>query len=104
MSFVSEVVRAAIGLATLALLFGVLEWLWPENRQQRKRRAGLLTDIVWWFAGYGTRFLGTVGAVVLAVVVMRLIPLAQPWMPQISLQPGWLQAFEVIFIGDFLGY
>ncbi len=104
MAILQEVVRAAIGLVTLAILFGVLEWLWPENRQQPKRRPGILADVLWWFAGNGTRFLGTVGAVVLAVVVMRLVPLTHPWVPQISQQPGWLQAFEVVFIGDFLGY
>jgi sterol desaturase/sphingolipid hydroxylase (fatty acid hydroxylase superfamily) len=100
----SERVRAAVGLVTLAILFGMLEWLWPENRLQPKYRSGLVSDALWWFAGYGTRFLGSVSAVVLAVVVMRLVPLSHPWVPQISLQPGWLQAFEVIFIGDFLGY
>src|SRR5262249_6616242 len=104
MPIVSETVRAAVGLIMLALLFGVLEWLWPENRQQRRRRAGLLTDVLWWFAGYGTRALGPLAAVVTAVLVMRLVPLAHPWIPETSLQPGWLQAFEVVFIGDFLGY
>src|SRR5262245_46398252 len=104
MPIVSEPARAAVGLVTLALLFGALEWLWPENRRQPQRRAGLLTDVLWWFAGYGTRFLGTAGAAVAAVVVLRLVPLAHPWIPRISLQPSWLQACEIVFIGDFLGY
>ncbi|HEY1389107.1 MAG TPA: sterol desaturase family protein [Ktedonobacterales bacterium] len=104
MSFVSDVIRAAVGLLILALLFGLLEWLWPEDRQQPRFRRDGFTDVLWWFMGYVTRFLASVSAAIVAVIAIRLVPLQHPWLPQISQQPAWLQTLEVLVIGDFLGY
>ena len=101
---ISEVVHSAIGLVILALLFGALEWLWPEDRLNRRTSRDTFSDIIWWFMSYGTRLLGTLCAGILVVLVIRLVPAPHPWIPGIHAQPLWLQAFEVVFIGDFMGY
>jgi sterol desaturase/sphingolipid hydroxylase (fatty acid hydroxylase superfamily) len=104
MAVLTGIVHLAIGLLVLGALFFVLETLWPEVRGQPHWRRDAITDIIWWFVDDGTRLLATVGAVVFALIVIRLAAAPRPWFPQIAEQPAWLQAFEIVLIGDFLGY
>lgn len=104
MPFIADVIRALVGLLALVLLFWVLEWLWPEDRQQPRLRRDGFTDVLWWFMGYATRFVASIAAAIFTVIVIRLVPFQHPWLPRISQQPTWLQTVEIVFIGDFLSY
>lgn len=97
--------KAILNLAVLALLFWVLEKLWPEDREQSPwHRRDALQDVIWWFLSYGTLFLATIGAAILAIVLLQVIPAPHPLLPQIVRQPVWLQSFETVLVVDFISY
>jgi len=108
-------VGVAAALVVLAAVLWPLERFWPSIPGQSWRRPGLRTDLAYWFftplvtKGL-TRF-----AVVVAVVVMAVaagMPLEreaiQAWLADpsraVRRQPAWLQAIEVLLIGDLVGY
>jgi sterol desaturase/sphingolipid hydroxylase (fatty acid hydroxylase superfamily) len=105
----------AIALAVLAAVLWPLERLWPAIPGQSWRRPGLRTDLAYWFfTPLVTKALTRV-AVIAAVVVMAVaagMPLEreaiQAWLADPSRaarrQPAWLQAVEVLLIGDLVGY
>jgi sterol desaturase/sphingolipid hydroxylase (fatty acid hydroxylase superfamily) len=105
----------AVGLLLAAGVLGTLERLRPAIRGQRVFRRGFRTDVgYWFFTPLVTRAL-TRFAVVVAVVLLALragVPLdrehvrafAEGSGRAIQRQPLWLQAVEVLLLGDLIGY
>jgi sterol desaturase/sphingolipid hydroxylase (fatty acid hydroxylase superfamily) len=106
---VDAVLRLIVGLLILEVVFLVLQRLWPAVRGGRLRRAGLLTDLTYWFATpLITRPVTTVCTYIALVPLFLLLGISardgyQGYGP-IAAQPAWLQALEMIVLGDFVGY
>lgn len=104
-----------IALVVLAAVLWPLERKWPAVPGQGWRRPGLRTDLAYWFfTPLVTRGL-TRAAVVVAVVLAAAaagMPLEraaiEAWLGDptrvVRRQPAWLQAVEVLLIGDLVGY
>lgn len=111
-----QLVPVTIALLLGAAVFGVLESRWPALRGRSFwQRRGQLGDVAYWFLNP----LVTQPAlkVALAVVVVPIAialgaPLGrgqlEPWIQArrtvVSLQPGWLQAVEILVLADLAGY
>jgi sterol desaturase/sphingolipid hydroxylase (fatty acid hydroxylase superfamily) len=103
------------GLLLAAAVLGPLERLRPALKGQRVLRRGFRTDLgYWFFTPLVTRAL-TRAAVVAAVVLLALragVPLDREHLRAfaegsgraIQAQPLWLQALEVLLLGDLVGY
>ena len=99
-----------IGLVASAVVFGLLERLWPEKPSQPRWRSDTRTDLVYWF------LTPLVTKAITRAAVFALFAAAafgfgkltvQQWLEPhgpISRQPAWLQAIEILFVGDFIGY
>ena len=102
--------RVAIGLVIFAAIFAVLETFWPANPGQPRRRPDVRTDLAYWFltplvTKAITRAL-IYGVFVAAAVVLGK-QIVQQWLHPsgpIARQPAWLQAIEIVFVGDLIGY
>ncbi len=98
-----EIIGFALGTAVLALLFWLMEALWPEDRTQPKWRRDSLTDLTYWFFdNYVTRILAGIVVVVAIGVTARFVPRLSVGM--VAAQPGWLQVLEILLLGDLIGY
>ncbi len=104
-----------IGFAILAAVLWPLERLWPALAGQPLWRRGSLTDLTYWFfTPLVTRAI-TRAAVIASVLALALaagVPLdrehvqafvAHPG-PVVGGQPPWLQAIEILLLGDLIGY
>ena len=101
-----------VGFVMLSAAFFVLQWIWPSIPGQKVLRRGYLTDLAYWaFTPLVTRALTPV-AVAIALVPIALVNgyapselkmLVQGHGP-LAAQPLWLQAIEIVVIGDFIGY
>ncbi|MCC6385833.1 MAG: sterol desaturase family protein [Dehalococcoidia bacterium] len=112
---VARLVVLVAVLAVLSVVFGVLEWLWPSVRGQRRRRPGLGTDIAWWFwdplVNKTISFIGVVAVVVPIALVLTAgmegdtlkakLEARETWL---SAQPLWLQSLQLLVLFDVLGY
>jgi sterol desaturase/sphingolipid hydroxylase (fatty acid hydroxylase superfamily) len=101
--------RTLVALAVLSALFAVVEWRWPANARSR-RREGLGTDVGYWFlVSLVTKPL-TQASIALALVLLQRTDLAtvrERLMHPTSwtgMQPLWLQAIEMLVLGDVIGY
>lgn len=96
-------VRAVVAFLMLAALFWLIEAIWPEDRTQPKWRSDSFTDLIYWvFDGIVTKFVTTVVVVIAIVVATLTLPHSEfSW---ISAQPAWLQALEILVLGDLIGY
>jgi sterol desaturase/sphingolipid hydroxylase (fatty acid hydroxylase superfamily) len=99
-------------LLVLSVLFGLIETLFPANAEQPRWRGrkGLRTDLVYWFlTPLFTKVLSNVGVVIILVLLYRQAPLELRAMLDnrdtlLGRQPLWLQALEMLLIGDFIAY
>jgi len=99
----SDVGKATVGFVLLALLFWLLESLWPEDRAQRKLRKGTLTDTLYFFFLIpATKLISTVVLAIGIFFTLRLIPIHS--VPLVAAQPGWAQGLEILLLGDLIGY
>jgi sterol desaturase/sphingolipid hydroxylase (fatty acid hydroxylase superfamily) len=95
---------AAYALIWLAVIFVPLEWARPMWAEQRRLRSGIATDLAF-FAGQHLLF----GAMVVWVfsstidLLPRLDALAS-MQAGFAKQPQWLQAIEVVMLGDLAMY
>jgi sterol desaturase/sphingolipid hydroxylase (fatty acid hydroxylase superfamily) len=105
-----SLVSIAVGFVVLALVFGAIERLFPAKRQPIVR-PGWWTDLAYWvFTPLVTRAVTRVA--VIAALVPVLLLAGQGLEPEriargfgpLSRQPIWLQAIEMIVLGDFIGY
>lgn len=100
----------AVGFVVLALVFGVIERLFPAQRQ-KIIRPGWWTDLAYWiFTPLVTQAVTRVALIAALVPVLLLAGqgldperIAKGFGP-LSRQPIWLQAIEMIVLGDFIGY
>lgn len=93
----------------LALLFGVLERLFPAVRPQRLFRREYRTDLAYWlFTPLVAKAIERTAVGLLVIVVLLLLGRdLQTWQSgfgPVASQPDWLQAIEVFVMGDFIGY
>jgi sterol desaturase/sphingolipid hydroxylase (fatty acid hydroxylase superfamily) len=99
-------------LLLLSVLFGLIETLFPANPGQARWRGrrGLKTDLVYWFlTPLFTKALSNVGLVIILVLMYREAPAdlratLENRGTLVAQQPLWLQAIEMLVIGDFIAY
>lgn len=97
------IVRVVVAFLILAALFWLIEAIWPEDRAQPKWRSDSFTDLIYWvFDGVVTKFMTTV--VLVIAIVAATLTLPHSGLNWISAQPGWLQALEILVLGDLIGY
>lgn len=111
---VATLVRSLVGLVVLAVAFGVVQKLWPAVRQPPRRARERLTDVVYWVVTPQVTRVVTKLAVVLvaggwAVLVTgqtdpQALVTAFSSRSPVGAQPRWLQAIEVVLLGDLIGY
>jgi sterol desaturase/sphingolipid hydroxylase (fatty acid hydroxylase superfamily) len=97
------VLRAAIALVLLGILFIPMEKLLPVRREQKVLRTGVRTDVLH-FVFTGT--LGTIALVVLAIVVVLPVQALAPdsLVTAVQSQPAALQLIEALLIVELAGY
>ena len=96
-------IRAALALVILGIVFVPLEKLRPVRSGQRFRRPGLRTDVIHFLV---TGTLGTVALVILAIVIALPLQLLTPdsLRHAVTAQPQILQLIEALLIVEFAGY
>jgi sterol desaturase/sphingolipid hydroxylase (fatty acid hydroxylase superfamily) len=98
-----------IAFAVLAVLFGIVQAIWPSVRGQKILRAGFFTDCIYWlWTPIVTR------AITPIAVAVALLPLAALYGTDLrsimhghgflAAQPLCAQGLEIFVVGDFLGY
>src|SRR5215471_2586874 len=105
-----KLLSVALSLLVIGALFSSLERLWPSLPRPYRWRPGTHTDLIYWFftlliTKAFTRLTIYGGFAILGWVVGRAT--VQGWLhPQglLAQQPYPLQAVEVVFVGDFIGY
>jgi sterol desaturase/sphingolipid hydroxylase (fatty acid hydroxylase superfamily) len=100
--FAKTLIGIFVGTLLLALLFYVLERMFPEQPHQPAIREGMKTDAIYWFFDFfvAQRLVG-------AASILFLISLVALKMPRLTLlahQALWLQALEALLVADFCGY
>ena len=105
-----------LALPLLALVLWPIERFWPARPGQRRLRADLPTDLTYWFMTPVVTRAVAHAAVVVAVVMLAVAagaPLegdairtfaAHGRGGLVQRQPVWLQALEVVVLGDLVGY
>jgi sterol desaturase/sphingolipid hydroxylase (fatty acid hydroxylase superfamily) len=101
-----------IALTLLSAVFWVIESLFAANPHQPRfyRRRGFRTDLAYWFlTPLVTKSISQIGlAVILIVLYRRNIHDIQTMLTArdtlLARQALWLQAIEMVFVGDFAGY
>src|SRR5690349_18301715 len=111
----NPIIGALVALPLLAAAFWTTERFWPARAQLRWRR-DTPTDLAYWFLTPVVTKTIARAAVVIAVVLLALAAGVRPDAESIRAfaahgrgslaqrQPVWLQALEVVLIGDFIGY
>lgn len=100
---IRHLVGTALALVVLALVFGVLERVWPERKEQRLRWRERRTDVTYWFfTAVVTRALTR--TVLVVGVVATAIALPRPGAAWIARQPAWAQVIAVLLLADLIGY
>jgi sterol desaturase/sphingolipid hydroxylase (fatty acid hydroxylase superfamily) len=105
------IVGVLVGFAVLFVAFRLLDFLRPPERRLPVRRRGFATDLAWFaFTPLVTRSVTRfgVGLALLPAAILiygRFDPdLIQKGYGPAAQLPLWLQAFLILFIGDFFGY
>jgi len=98
-----------IGLLVLGAIFAVLERLWPSIAGQPRWRPEIKTDLVYWFftplvTRAITRVVLYLALALVAFGTGRTTVQALFTPGALSRQPIWLQAIEVLLLGDLVGY
>ncbi len=101
-----------VGLLLLSAFFWIVESLFAANPDQPRlhRRRGFATDVVYWFATpLVTKSISQIGLALLLVLIYRERPVEIREMllareTGLASQPLWLQAIEILVIGDFIAY
>lgn len=104
-------INLLVVLVVLLVAFGLVERLWPAvPKLAAIRRPGFLLDLVYWF--FNPMVTRAVTGFCAAMVVFSLIRVSDMDIDQLRLhgfgpvahQPGWLIVFEMLLLGDLIGY
>jgi sterol desaturase/sphingolipid hydroxylase (fatty acid hydroxylase superfamily) len=91
-----------VGTALLALLFWILERLWPENPAQRQLRKARGTDVAFWVIDSVVARVAVLGSVLAGIVLLLLrLPHGHA---VVGRQPGLLQVIEMLILADLTSY
>src|SRR5215471_15162843 len=97
--------KILVGLLTgtllLAVMFYLLERLFPEQPQQRFVRKGTRVDAIYWF--FDALVTKRLVTAVTIVVLITLVALRTPRASFVGGQPLWLQALEALLVANFCG-
>lgn len=101
-----------VALLFLSAFFWLVESLFAANPAQPRlhKRRGFTTDLIYWFATpLVTKSVSQIGLALLLIAIYRQsIPEIQQMLAArdtaLARQPLWLQAIEMLAIGDFIGY
>jgi sterol desaturase/sphingolipid hydroxylase (fatty acid hydroxylase superfamily) len=101
-----------VALFVLSAFFWLVESVFAANPRQPRllRRRGLFTDVIYWFVTpLATRTVAQIGlGVILVVVYRRDIASIRAMLLErdtlLASQPLWLQAIEMLVIGDLIAY
>jgi sterol desaturase/sphingolipid hydroxylase (fatty acid hydroxylase superfamily) len=101
-----------VALLVLSAFFWLVESLFAANPAQPRlyKRRGFRTDLIYWFATpLVTKSVSQIGLVLILVLIYRQSPLEIQQMlaardTPLARQPLWLQAIEMLVLGDFIGY
>jgi sterol desaturase/sphingolipid hydroxylase (fatty acid hydroxylase superfamily) len=113
MTIDQTVLRAAIGLVVLSLVFFLVERLVGRGRVQPVVRRGWWTDVTYWFVTILLTkplvrlllILPAVGLVLTQVTTVDVLRLGEyRGYGPLSRQPLWLQAIAIYLLADFIGY
>lgn len=106
-----QLAQLVVGLIVLAVIFWVVERLWPGLQGLRKSRRGLATDLTYWFfTPVVTKAIRQVA--VIAALAPLLLVTGRPidaksiqagFGPVLAL-PAWAQVMLILVMGDFIGY
>jgi sterol desaturase/sphingolipid hydroxylase (fatty acid hydroxylase superfamily) len=91
-----------VGTFLLALLFYLLERLFPEQPEQPALRKGTQVDTIYWFFDFFVT--QRLVAAVSIVALIAAVALGMPRLSLLALQPLWLQAIEAVLAAEFCGY
>jgi sterol desaturase/sphingolipid hydroxylase (fatty acid hydroxylase superfamily) len=106
-----KLVHIAIGLVILGAIFWLIESLFPARRGQRKLRATLGTDVIYFFfTPLVTK--GVTRVAVIAVLVLPALLIGPAQLKSIAMNgygpiatlPIGMQALAAFVLGDFIGY
>jgi sterol desaturase/sphingolipid hydroxylase (fatty acid hydroxylase superfamily) len=100
--FSKVVIGLLVGTLVLAVLFFLLERLFPEQADQPALRKGTRVDFIYWFFDFFVaRRLVTAATI---VVLIAAVALRMPRLTLFVAQPLWLQALEAVLMAEFCGY
>ena len=105
------VASLTIAFLLLAAIFVVIERLSPGTRGQRRFRKGWSLDLLYWFfTPLVTRWIARICVAAAAGIVLLALGrsldrevIARGFGP-IARQPAWLQAIEILLLGDLVAY
>lgn len=106
--------RLIVGLAVLAVVFGLLERLAPAVAGQPRWRRDSATDLAYWFfTPLVTKTLTalSIGVALVAIAAASGVPFDRASLESflaprgpIARQPAWLQAIELLVLADLIAY
>jgi sterol desaturase/sphingolipid hydroxylase (fatty acid hydroxylase superfamily) len=100
--FGKAIVGLLVGTLLLAVLFYLLERLFPEQPGQPIVRKGTKVDAIYWFFDFFvSQRLASAASI---VVLIAAVALRMPRLSLLALQPLWLQAIEAVLVSEFCGY
>ena len=107
---IPSIQRVVVGLVVLGAFFAVVQKLWPANPTQPLWRSGSRTDLLYWFLTPLVTKAAT-RAVIYGLFATATIALGKATVEQwvhphglVARQPTWIQAVEVLLMGDLIGY
>lgn len=103
-------IRIMIGIIVLTTVFWLIERIFSANPGQVKSWKDLKTDLIYWMVTpLISKNITRIAIGLMLIAVFREdIPTIKSYLTHadtlLSRQPFWLQAIQIILIGDFIGY
>jgi sterol desaturase/sphingolipid hydroxylase (fatty acid hydroxylase superfamily) len=106
-----RLLRTLVLFIVLAVVFGILQRLWPSIPNQSRRRRGVGLDTFYWFVTpMVSQVLSMISIALILLPFYLLLERSLNWESilagygPIAQLPLWLQGAIAIVIGDFIGY
>jgi sterol desaturase/sphingolipid hydroxylase (fatty acid hydroxylase superfamily) len=100
--FGKAILGLVVGTLVLAVLFYMLERLFPERTGQPLIRTGTKVDAIYWFFDFFVS--QRLAAAASIIVLITAVALGMPRLNILALQPLWLQAMEAMLVAEFCAY